>query len=146
MSRATSIPPPTPSTSSNLNGTGQLIQGSRPSHPRNSFTTQSQPPQPQKSVLPKPNYHISLSDVFANTNQQPPLTASPMTPSNQLNQSHPPISSMFSAPAVTPPPAFASRPAMGDILTPLKPQQPSFSGNTNKLTSKDIWNDFDPLA
>ncbi|KAH9048488.1 other/SCY1 protein kinase [Lactarius hengduanensis] len=106
--RATSIPPPSLASSS------QPAQSSRLGHPRSSLP-QSPPQQP---VISKPNYNISLSDVFANT----------MTPS-------------FS------PPAFASRPAMGDILTPLKPQQPSLSGfGTNKPTSKDIWNDFDPLA
>ncbi|KAH9180355.1 other/SCY1 protein kinase [Lactarius sanguifluus] len=125
--RATSIPPPTlasssfpPNSSSHLDITSQPAQSSRLGHPRSSFT-QSPPPQQQKPVLSKPNYNISLSDVGT-----------------------------FSAPAVTPsfsPPAFASRPAMGDILTPLKPQQPSLSGfGTNKPTSKDIWNDFDPLA
>ena len=156
VSRATPIPPPSPATSSftpnsssHLNATSQPIQSSRLSHPRSSFASQS-PPQPQKPVLSKPNYNVSLSDVFANTSQQPPLTASPMTPSNQLNQPHPPMGGTFSAPAVTPsfsPPALASRPAMGNILTPLKPQQPSFSGfNSSKPASKDIWNDFDPLA
>ena len=132
VSRVTPIPPPSP----NL------------SHPRSSVKPQS-PPQSQKSVPPKPNYNISLSDVFANTSQQQPLTASPMMPSNQLNQPHPPMGGTFPAPAVAPSfsPAFASRPAMGDILTPLRPQQPSLSGfSTNKPTSKDIWNDFDPLA
>ncbi|KAI9446648.1 other/SCY1 protein kinase [Lactarius indigo] len=153
--RATSIPPPSPASSSfapnsssHLNVTSQPAQSSRLGHPRSSFTPQS-PPQQQKPVLSKPNYNISLSDVFATTSQQPPLAASPMTPSNQLSQPHPPISGTFSAPAVTPSfsPAFASRPAMGDILTPLKPHQPSLSGfGTNKPTPKDIWNDFDPLA
>ena len=156
VSRATPIPPPspapssfTPNSSSHLNVTSQPTQSSRPSHPRNSFSSQS-PLQTQKPVLPRPNYNVSLSDIFANTSQQPPLTASPMTPSNQLNQPHPPMGGTFSTPAVSPsfsPPACASRPAMGDILTPLKPQQPSFSGfSSNKPTSKDIWNDFDPLA
>ncbi|KAF8275226.1 kinase-like domain-containing protein [Lactarius quietus] len=141
VSGATPIPPPSPATSSFM-----LNQSSRPGHPRSSFTPQSLP---QPPVLQKPNYNVSLSDVFANANQQPPLTTSSMTPSNQLNQIHPPMSGI-SAPVVKPsfsPPAFASRPAMGDILTPLKPQQPSFSGlSTNKPISKDIWNDFDPLA
>ncbi|KAH9079219.1 other/SCY1 protein kinase [Lactarius deliciosus] len=153
--RATSIPPPSlasspfaPNSSSHLDITSQPAQSSRLGHPRSSFT--QSPPQQQKPVLSKPNYNISLSDVLANTSQQPPLTPPPMTPSNQLSRLQPPISGTFSAPAVTPsfsPPAFASRPAMGDILTPLKPQQPSLSGfGTNKSTSKDIWNDFDPLA
>jgi len=63
---------------------------------------------------PKPNYNVSLSDIFTNTNQQPPLvmsSMSPPNPSNPSNQPHAPMSGTFSAPAVTPfaPPAVASR-------------------------------------
>ncbi len=152
---ATSIPSPspvsssfTPSLSSHLSP--PTTQSSQPGHLRSTITLPN-PPQTQKPVLPKPNYNVSLSDIFTNTNQQPPLvmsSMSPPNPSNPSNQPHAPMSGTFSAPAVTPfaPPAVASRPAM-DILTPLKPRQSSLSGlSTKKPTSKDIWNDFDPLA
>ncbi|KAI9466010.1 other/SCY1 protein kinase [Lactarius psammicola] len=117
--RATSIPPPSPAPSS--------FAPSPSSH----LNVMSQPIQSSRPGHPRSSFTL----------QSPPQSQKP---------AHPPVSGAFSAPALTPsfsPPAFASRPAMGDILTPLKPQQPSLSGlGTNKPTSKDIWNDFDPLA
>jgi hypothetical protein len=142
-------PPPTiPSTSSHV--TSPPTQNAQPN-----FPTMLSPLSPQQgsfqsqgsSSFPKPKYNSSFTGMV------PPPTASLATPpTSQSNQLYAPnIGSALSAPAVTPafsPPAFAPRQAMGDILTPLKPQQrSSLSGvSTNKPTSKDILSDFDPLA
>ncbi|KAI9452325.1 other/SCY1 protein kinase [Russula earlei] len=85
------------------------------------LSPQSPPlPPPQRSSLSRPNYNVSLSDVVAGSSP-----------------------SSFAAPPST-------SPRMGDILTPLRPQQqqqrPSLAVGTNKKASKDILSDFDPLA
>ncbi|KAI0273824.1 kinase-like protein [Gloeopeniophorella convolvens] len=83
---------------------------------------------PHAGSVPKPNYNVSL--------QPPPFMSSLANPPNP-----------FATAPMSSPPIFASRPAMGDILTPLKPQQTSsFASGTNKSASKDVWGDFDPLA
>ncbi len=108
----------------------------------------SQSTQPsQRSSLPKPNY-TSLSDVTTNTSQQPPRLSAPlMTSTSQINQLHAPIGNPLTTAPVVSPPAFSPRQGMGDILTPLKPQRTSLSGvGTKAQASKDILNDFDPLA
>jgi hypothetical protein len=110
------------------------------------LSSQSTPQPPQRSSFSKPNYNISLSDVTTNSNQQPPLTVPFMAPLSQMNQLHAPTTNALSSPMVSP--AFPPRQGMGDILTPLKPQQrPSLSGVGAKTqASKDILSDFDPLA
>ncbi|KAJ6606557.1 kinase-like domain-containing protein [Mycena vulgaris] len=69
---------------------------------------------------PKPNYNISLP-----TSPPLPSYAAPMPPT------------AFSSPLM------ATPPAMGGLLAPSKPPQPSWSA---KKPSKDSWEDFDPLA
>ncbi|KAJ7197216.1 kinase-like domain-containing protein [Mycena pura] len=104
------------------------------------FSQPTFPLQPQQQQPPRPNYGISLS-------------TSPSTPS-QLSVQQPPKPnyniSLSAAPnlsASTPPMAFSSPrtatpPAMGGILAPSKPSQPSWSAK--KATNN--WEDFDPLA
>ena len=67
-----------------------------------------------------------------------------MAPPNRMNQPRTPMSSALSAPLV--PPAFVAPQGMGDILTPLKPQQRPAGVGTSRQASKDILSDFDPLA
>ncbi|KAH9966454.1 other/SCY1 protein kinase [Russula dissimulans] len=93
-------------------------QNAQPNYQGSLFASQqSSSLVPHRSSLSKPNYNISLSDVR-------------------------PTSGALSPPAV--PAAFAPRQGM---LTPLTPQRASLStAGSNKQTSKDILNDFDPLA
>ncbi|KAI0306757.1 kinase-like domain-containing protein [Multifurca ochricompacta] len=142
--RVASIPAPplTPTFASTSSTVARQSAQSR--FPGSPLLSSQNSPQPRKSTPPKPNYNVSLSDIIVNPNEQPPLTASLTT---TLNQSHPPISGVVFTPAAFSTPAFASHQAIGNILTPLKPQQPSISGvSTNNPLSKDIWSDFDPLA
>lgn len=140
------IPPPSlgsstfASTSSRaISPPAQNIQAKYQGSPLSSSQSPFQPP--QKSTLSKPNYNISLSSSPV---QPPPLTAPLLAPPSQMNQSHTPMSSAFSAPLV--PPAFVAPQGMGNILTPLKPQQRPTGVSTNRQASKDILSDFDPLA
>jgi len=132
-SRVTSLPAPPQNPQPNYQGSLFASQqsSSLPSH---------------RSSLSKPNYNISLSDVVASSSQQPgPLMPAPLTaPSSQININPLQRSAggALSPPAV--PAAFAPRQGM---LTPLTPQRASLSAaGSNKPTSKDILNDFDPLA
>ncbi|KAF7338639.1 Protein kinase domain-containing protein ppk32 [Mycena venus] len=74
---------------------------------------------------PKPNYNISLSTM---TPTSPPLPSF-------VSPTPPPIN--FSSTLV------ATPPAMGGVLAPSKPPQPSWSA---KKPSQNDWGDFDPLA
>ncbi|KAI0256494.1 kinase-like domain-containing protein [Lactifluus subvellereus] len=147
--RAVSFPPP-PSTSSLV--TSPPAQDARPNFQGSPLSPSQRSSQPQRTSFPKPNYNISLSDLATSSGQQAPLTTSITTPPIQLNQPLVPTGvGVCSAPAVTPAfsrPASAPRQAMGDILTPLKPQhRASLTGvSTHKPASKDILSDFDPLA
>ena len=140
-----SIPPP-PLTSTFVSTTSHALsppaQNAQPKYQGGLLSSQSTP-QPAQRSSSKPNYNISLSDVTTNSSQHPPLGISFMTPPSQL---HAPTSNALSMPVVSP--SFAPRQGMGDILTPLKPQQrPSLSGVGAKTqASKDILSDFDPLA
>ena len=143
------IPPPSlgsstlASTSSRaISPPAQNIQPKYQGSPLLSSQSPSQPP--QRSTLSKANYNISLSDVVTNPVQSPSLTAPLMAPPSQMNQSHTPMISALSAPLV--PPAFVAPRGMGDILTPLKPQQRPVGVGTSRQASKDILSDFDPLA
>jgi hypothetical protein len=153
--RTVSIPPP-PISSSTFASTSSHIMGpptqnAQPNLLGSSLSSQSSP-QPQRSSFPKPNYNSSFAGIPRGSEQRAPHTVSFMAPASQLNQLRVPnVGSAFSAPAMTAAfstPASPPRQAMGDILTPLKPQQrSSLSGvSTNKPTSKDILSDFDPLA
>lgn len=144
-------PPPPPLSSSTFVSTSSLALSppalnAQPKYQGGLLSSQSTSQPPQRSSLSKPNYNISLSDITANSNQQPPLTLPFMAPPSQINQPRAPTSNAFSTPVL--PPAFVPRHGMGDILTPLKPQQrPSLSGVGAKTqASKDILSDFDPLA
>jgi hypothetical protein len=146
-------PPPTSSTfaSTSPHVMSSLSQSAQLNFPGSRLSSQTSP-QPQKSSFPKPNYNLPFAGIPTSSEQRAPVTASLMAPLSQSNQLLAPhIGGAVSAPAVTPAfsrPAYAPRQAMGDILTPLKPQQrSSLSGvSTNKPTSKDILSDFDPLA
>ncbi|KAL0947336.1 hypothetical protein HGRIS_013455 [Hohenbuehelia grisea] len=87
-----------------------------------------QPQQPQR-----PNYNISLSSMNPMTQAMAPNPI--MQPTQPVMASTP----MFAAPAV------ASPPAMGGMLTPSRPAQPSWNA-AGKQSSKSDWGDFDPLA
>ncbi|KAJ7261397.1 kinase-like domain-containing protein [Mycena haematopus] len=100
---------------------------------------------------PKPNYNISLSTAPAMsgipqpTPYTPPTTQPPRPNYNISLPTNPPLPS-FASP--TPPINFsaslvASSPAMGSLLAPSKPPQPSWSA---KKPSQNDWGDFDPLA
>jgi len=143
------IPPPSlgsstlASTSSRvISPPAQNIQPKYQGSPLSSSQSPFQPP--QRSTLSKPNYNISLSDIVPSPVQPPPLTAPLMAPPSQMNQLHTAMSSALSAPLV--PPAFVAPQGMGNILTPLKPQQRPAGVGTNRQASKDILSDFDPLA
>ena len=148
----TTIPPPPLTSSTFASTSSRAISISSPAQNIQSkyqgspLSSQGSPQPPPKSSLSKPNYNITLSDVITNPAQQPPLSAPLMPPPGQINRLHAPIISPLSAPLVAP--AFVAPQGMGDILTPLKPQQrPSLSGvGTNRQASKDILSDFDPLA
>jgi hypothetical protein len=122
-------------------------QNVQPKYQGGLLSSQSISQPPPRTTVSKPNYNISLSDVTTISNQQQlPLAVPFMTPPNQINQLHAPTSNILSASVVSP--AFSPRPGMGDILTPLKPQQrrslPGVGAKTQ--ASKDILSDFDPLA
>jgi SCY1-like protein 2 len=144
------IPPPPLASSAFASTTSRAIspsaQSLQPKYQGSPLVPQSPPQPPQRSSLPKPNYNIVLSDIATTPAQQPRLTAPLMASPSLINQSHVPMSSALSAPSVAP--AFVPPQAMGNILTPLKPQQrPSLPGvGTNRQASKDILSDFDPLA
>ncbi|KAJ6488644.1 kinase-like domain-containing protein [Mycena vitilis] len=99
---------------------------------RPSFTTATTPtpqgssnpaytPQPQPSTQPpKPNYNMSLA-----TSPPIPSYTSPMPPMSFTS------------------PMMATPPAMGGLLAPSKPAQPSWSA---AKPSTNGWEDFDPLA
>ena len=141
-----SIPPP-PFTSSTFASTSHALsppaQNTQPKYQGGLLSSQSTPQPPQISSFSKPNYNIPSSDVTTNSSQ---LGVPFMTPLSPMNQMHAPTSNALSMPVVSP--AFAPRQGMGDILTPLKPQQrSSLSGvGAKSQTSKDILSDFDPLA
>ena len=144
---AKTIPPPPPTSSAFASTSSRAIslpaQSVQPKYQGSPLVPQGSPQPPQRSSLPKPNYNISFSDIVTNSVQQPPLAAPFMVSSSQINQSHTPMGSSTLSVA----PAFVPPQAMGNILTPLKPQRPSLSGvGTNRQTSKDILSDFDPLA
>lgn len=143
------IPPPSfgsstlaPTSSRAISPPTQNVQPRYQGSPLSSSQSPSQPP--QRSTSSKPNYNISFSDIVPNPVQSPPLMAPLMAPLSQMNQSRTPMNSALSAPLV--PPAFVAPQGMGDILTPLKPQQRPAEVGTNRQTSKDILSDFDPLA
>ncbi|KAH9997522.1 kinase-like protein [Russula vinacea] len=125
----TSIPPPPLSSSTFLSTSSHAMsppaQNVQPKYQGGLLSSQSISQPPPRTTVSKPNYNISLSDI---------------------NQLHAPTSNILSASVVSP--AFSPRPGMGDILTPLKPQQrrslPGVGAKTQ--ASKDILSDFDPLA
>ena len=141
-----SIQPPPLTSSTFVSTTSHALsppaQNAQPKYQGGILSSQSSQP-PQRSSFSKPNYNVSLSDVTTNSSQ---LAVPVMTPLSPMNQLHAPSSNAFSMPVVSP--AFAPRQGMGDILTPLKPQQrPSLSGVGAKTqASKEILSDFDPLA
>lgn len=98
--------------------------------------------QHNNSALPpsKPNYNISLPPTMApmNASSPPPLQNYSLN-SNSIGGMSSPM-----APAMASPPLFASPPAMGSLLAPSKPAQPSW--NAGKKPSSADWGDFDPLA
>ncbi|KAA1474848.1 other/SCY1 protein kinase [Dentipellis sp. KUC8613] len=152
---------PVPSTSFNVSAFSSV--SSAPHSPRSSLgTTNSfmQPLQPsntggsygvssssfsQPQTAPKPNYNISLSDLASSAPQRPAFQQTqpvqqPQAPNYNLS-----FATMAPSQPAAPPPAGFS--GMGDLLTPSKPQQPSWGGGgTNKQLSKDDWGDFDPLS
>lgn len=87
---------------------------------------------PIQAPPPKPNYNISLQN-----------TAPPIIPT-QPSQPNYAVANM-AAQSFAFQPLVATPPAMGSLLAPSKPLQPSW-GNSTKKPSKDDWGDFDPLA
>lgn len=122
------------------------------SHSRQSSTSLMQPLQPQgtggysksgsstpslQQQIQKPNYNIALPAISP---IPPPIAPTiPTTPANFGGHFSPPPTSMSS------PPLFAAQPAMGSLLAPSKPTQPSWNATKKSSTNSD-WGDFDPLA
>lgn len=118
-------------------------------HSRQSSTSLMQPLQPQGtggftksgSSTPslqqqiRPNYNIALPAISPIS---PPMASTIPAPPSFGGHFSPPPTSMSS------PPLFAAQPAMGSLLAPSKPSQPSWNA-TKKSTNSD-WGDFDPLA
>ncbi|KAJ7349275.1 kinase-like domain-containing protein [Mycena albidolilacea] len=110
---------------------------------------------PPAAQSPKPNYNISLSptapamSAFSQPAAYTPTQ--PLKPNYNLSlgtaaPTSPPLPS-FASP-MPPPINFSSslaatQPAMGSLLAPSKPSQPSWSA---KKPSQNDWGDFDPLA
>ncbi|KAI0317305.1 hypothetical protein OF83DRAFT_1058941, partial [Amylostereum chailletii] len=129
--------------------------GMAPMQPNHTGPSFSRPPSlsmGQQPLAPaKPNYNLNLSQLSSNPPPFPSFGAPPsMSPPVMQQPSFPAL-----APAMTPsvpmslssPPTIASRPGMGDLLAPSRPQQPSWAGTgTNKQLSQTDWGDFDPLA
>ncbi|KAJ6500441.1 kinase-like domain-containing protein [Mycena sanguinolenta] len=94
------------------------------------------------AVPSKPNYNISLSTAPMSGFSQPTPVTQPLKPNYNISlPTNPPLPSFASS---TPPINFSpSPPAMGGLLAPSKPPQPSWSA---KKPSQNDWGDFDPLA
>ncbi|KAG5645883.1 hypothetical protein DXG03_005030 [Asterophora parasitica] len=92
-------------------------------------------PRPPSMAAPhKPNYNIMST----------PDIAPHISPSTQMAYGMSPPTAQAPQPMAFKP-FVATAPAMGSILSPSKPAQPS-SGSSSKPLSKDDWGDFDPLA
>ncbi|THH10987.1 hypothetical protein EW146_g8196 [Bondarzewia mesenterica] len=138
-STSTSRPP-----RSSFSPTSSIMQPMRPTNTGGS----SHPSQDQNAATP--NYNINLSEMTGNAPLRPSFSSFVSTQSIQPSQPQAPNYNISfptmspSAPAMSSPPLL--RPGMGDLLTPSKPAQPSWSTTTTKQLSKDDWGDFDPLA
>ncbi|KDQ60613.1 hypothetical protein JAAARDRAFT_55341 [Jaapia argillacea MUCL 33604] len=92
-----------------------------------------------------PNYHLSFSDLSpSHAPTSPPSFHGAQGLGYQFPQ-FPPLPVSPSLP-LSSPTLQASPPAMGTLLAPSKPSNPSWVSSSAKRPTKDDWGDFDPLA